>query len=780
MQNRIKNDFMFKYFLIIFSLFLMIEGYAQKKQGSWTDYLSYTEASKIAVSPDKVFCSSSGGLFYYDLQDNSVNKVSDAVQLSDFGIKTIAYSQVNDVLVVAYNNSNIDILYNNRVVNLSDIKRKQLSTDKSINNICFMDDEAWLACGFGIVVINLKKQEIKDSYLIGEGGTTLGVNDIEIYGGYIFAATDKGILKARKDDTNLLDYRNWNRITNIPHYTDKFNQIENHGGSLVVNYTPDQWDQDQIYFSNGDKWDIYLPQIRYAYDIKSNGKYLTVTSREQIFVVDDTHNIVKILDNYKLGDEDIKPINPRSADITGNGIIWIADNTSGMVKVSDEQFEAVRLNSPMDNSIFSMHHSGADLWIAPGGTKGWEVARFQRYSNNQWNYFRKGSNPELDGVFNILRIATDPFKSSHFFAASWGGGVLEYQNDKMVNHFTNKNSALQTALPNQPDEPYVRVAGMDFDSEGNLWITNSEVPQNLHRLSPDGKWASFTLPEVASRYNVGQVVVNRYDDKWVVILSGHDMYVVNKKGDQIKRLLVTSYFNNGQNEILNRMNDIYSIAEDNDGAMWIGTSKGVAVYSSPSRIWDSGSFLATQPSLELNDGLYHPLLENETVTAIAVDGANRKWLGTKNSGVYLVSETGTEEILHFTSNDSPLFSDNITSIEINQKNGEVFIGTDMGLISYMGEAIEGKSTYDSVYVYPNPVRETYDGPVTITNLTENSEVKITDIAGNLVFRTTSLGGQAVWDGRNLNGRRVKTGVYLVFCNDENGEETHITKLLFIN
>jgi hypothetical protein len=306
------------------------------------------------------------------------------------------------------------------------------------------------------------------------------------------------------------------------------------------------------------------------------------------------------------------------------------------------------------------------------------------------------------------------------------------------------------------------------------------VAQNLHSLSPDGKWASFTLPDVASRYNMGQVLVNRTDDKWLIVLSGHDMVVVDKTGERKKRLLVTSYFNNGQNEIYNRMNDVYCIAEDNDGAIWLGTSKGVAVYNNPGRIWDTDNFYAIQPSLDLNDDLYHPLLENETVTTIAVDGANRKWLGTKNSGVYLVSESGTEEILHFTTSNSPLFSDNIVSIAINQKSGEVFIGTEKGMISYMGEAIEGKSTYDSVYVYPNPVRETYDGPVTITNLIENSEVKITDIAGNLVFRTTSLGGQAIWDGTNLNGRRVKTGVYLVFCNDELGEETHVTKLLFIN
>ena len=275
-------------------------------------------------------------------------------------------------------------------------------------------------------------------------------------------------------------------------------------------------------------------------------------------------------------------------------------------------------------------------------------------------------------------------------------------------------------------------------------------------------------------------MVTTNDDKWILIPTGHDAYVIDKTGTQKKRLLVTSYFNNGENEIFNRMNDVYSIAEDNEGAIWIGTSKGVAVYNNANRIWDTDNFYATQPSLDLNDGLYHPLLETETVSAIAVDGANRKWIGTKNSGVYLITENGEKEVLHFTQENSPLLSNNITAIAINQLSGEVFFGTDEGLISYLGDAIGGKDAYENVYVYPNPVRETYDGPVTISGLVENTDIKITDISGNLVYNTQSLGGQATWDGNNLNGNRVKTGVYLVFCNDESGEETHITKLLFIN
>jgi sugar lactone lactonase YvrE len=737
-------------------------------------------ATKIAISPDKIFCATTGGLYFFDLQDNSANKVSDLLNLSDFGIKTIAYNETNDVLVVAYNNSNIDLISKGRVVNLSDIKRKQLTTDKTINNISFIDNEAWLACGFGIVVINLIKQEIKDTYVIGENGTTVEVNDIEILDGFIYAATNKGILKADKEGSNLLDFQNWVQIQNIPHYTDKFSFVEIHAGKLIANYTPDEWDGDQFYILNGNEWSTYLPQIRYSYDIQSNGKYMVVTSREQVFVVDENQQIVKEINSYKFNNVLVKPITTRSSGISGNGSIWIADYTNAMVKVVGEQTEQIRLNSPMDNSIYNLNQVGSDLWVTPGGTVGWEAPRFERFGNNQWHYYSRNNYPELDDFANILTVAVNPTNTNHFFVSSWGGGVLEYNNDQFVERYTNKNSPLQTALPTQPDAPYVRVAGMDFDSYGNLWMNNSEVAQNLHMLTPDGEWTSFTLPEIASRLNVGQLIVNRFDDKWMIVLGGNDAYVVNKDGSKKKKLLVTAYFNNGQQEEYTRMNDIYSIVEDNEGAIWIGSSAGVGVYNSPGRIWEAENFYATQPSLDLNDGIFHPLLKNETVTAIAVDGANRKWLGTKNSGVYLVSESGTEEILHYTTNNSPLFSNYITSIAINQKNGEVFIGTDKGLISYMGEAIEGRATYDSVYVYPNPVRETYDGPVTITNLIENSEIKITDIAGNLVFRTQSLGGQAVWDGRNLNGNRVKTGVYLVFCNDELGEETHITKLLFIH
>lgn len=386
----------------------------------------------------------------------------------------------------------------------------------------------------------------------------------------------------------------------------------------------------------------------------------------------------------------------------------------------------------------------------------------------------------MSGFFDIVQIVINPSDPNHVFAASWGGGVLEFKNGQLLKRHNNLNSPLETAIPGQPNEPYTRIGGMVFDSDNLLWITNAQSSKGLHSLSMSGEWKSYELPEVAGlQYTIGQVIVTRNNDKWIVVPRGRDVYVVNKDVTRKKYLPVTSYFNNGQQEIVNRMNDIYSIAEDLNGDIWIGTSKGIAVFANPNRVWQEATYYAYQPSLELGDGIYHPLLDTETITSIVVDGANRKWLGTKSSGLYLVSSRGDKEITHFTVENSPLLSNNITSLALHPKTGELFIGTDLGLISYQGDAPEGESNFNQVYVFPNPVRETYHGPVTIKGLMKDTDIRITDVAGNLVHKTKSLGSQVMWDGKNLNGRRVSTGVYFIFAADASGEQAHIAKLLFI-
>ena len=173
------------------------------------------------------------------------------------------------------------------------------------------------------------------------------------------------------------------------------------------------------------------------------------------------------------------------------------------------------------------------------------------------------------------------------------------------------------------------------------------------------------------------------------------------------------------------------------------------------------------------------MLGTEIITSVAVDGANRKWVGTYSSGAYLLSEDGSAKLLNHTEENSPLLSNTIVSIDIDDKTGEVWFGTSKGVISVRGDATLGGEQFGDVYTFPNPVRETYQGNVTITGLMRNTEIRITDVSGNLVYKTVSEGGQATWDLRTYNGDRVSTGVYLVFCSSEDGTAALVTKMLVI-
>ena len=775
---------MYKILILTVIACIAFPSVAQQQPNSWQEHLSFANGKKIAVAQNKIYCVTEGGLIYFNTNDNSLNKITRVNGLNDFGIRTIAWSDKHQMLVVAYENSNIDLIRNNTVTNLSDIQRKQMTGDMNIYNITIRDDEAFLSCGFGVVIINLARREIKDTWYIGPNGSALKVNDVEVFDSFVYAATDNGLFKADIQSQNLADYHNWEIVNNIPQPDRKFNFLMAHGGLLIANYTPDEWREDIMFGFDGMEWGPYIPSIKYISDAQVAGDFLLIASRYEVYIVDRNHAITEIVNTYAFTGETVTTVYPRSASMGSEGTVWIADNDYGLVRVSGQNTESYFPEGPSDNLVFSLYANKNNLWVAPGGRTDawvniWQAPRIQHYSDRKWNTLSQKNIPEMEGFQDIVEIVAHPSNPNHLFVASWGGGVMEILNGEFVNRYTNKNSPLQTALPLKPDDPYVRIGGLDFDTEGNLWITNSEVEKNLHKLSPDGKWDSYTMAEI-TKNNIGKVIVTQNNDKWIQVPRGNDLYVVNKDASLKKKLQVTSYFNNGKQEIFNRMSDVYSIVEDHRGAIWVGTSKGVAVYNNPRQIWDSGTLLAIQPSLDLRDGNYHPLLETEVITAIAVDGANRKWIGTRNSGVYLVSETGENEIIHFTADNSPLLANNITALAINQGSGEVFIGTSAGLISYKGDAISGKNTYANVYVYPNPVRETWKGAVTITGLVADTDIKITDINGNLVHQTKSLGGQAEWDGKNLNGNRVKTGIYLILCTDKMGEQTHIEKLLFIH
>jgi len=319
---------------------------------------------------------------------------------------------------------------------------------------------------------------------------------------------------------------------------------------------------------------------------------------------------------------------------------------------------------------------------------------------------------------------------------------------------------------------------MAFDKSGNLWMTQTQVPGSIKVLKSDGSW--IVNPITIDAPTIGDIIITRAGHKWIILPRGYGLFILDDNkthelfsDDRYKYLIVEDT----ENQIIS---NVYSIAEDKDGNLWVGTDQGPLVYYNPESVFDN-KLKANRIKIPRNDGsgLYDYLLKTETITSIAVDGANRKWIGTSGSGAYNVSSEGTILLHNFNEMNSPILSNNIVSLAVDDKTGDIWLGTSKGIQSYRGNATEGEEQFSKVYSFPNPVRENFTGNVTITGLIKDSQIRITDISGNLVYETVSDGGMATWDLTTYNGQRVATGVYMVFCSSSDGSQSTVTKILVI-
>ena len=737
--------------------------------GDWQIHLPYNNTTHVVEAADRIYCSTGSAVFYLDKGDNSLTRMSKVSGLSDVQVSTIGYQSSGDILVIAYTNANIDLVREGVVYNISDIKRKSILGDKSLNNIAVYDGLAYIACGFGIVALDLQKNEIKDTYYISIGQD--GVNQVAVYNDTIYAASDIGLYKAQISNSNLSDFNSWILETKLA--ATPYSSIVSLSGKLFI-------------VQSNNPSDTILNDSVFVRDVDGNWSNFDASLSENIFQIVSSYARILIVANGTVYKYDVNgtklatysnPVDPRHAILDADGNIWIADFYAGLNQ--NNASWGVYPKGPGSSNVFDMAFGEEDLWVAPGGrTGGWNSANIQdgifNYIDNNWE---SRDNTYYNNVRDFIRVVADPSDKDRVFAGSWGYGVAELYQGSMVKLYGegNTDSALQSVIPNSN---LIRIGGLAFDQIGNLWVTCTAVENLLCVRKPTGTWYGYDFPAIGSASRVADVMVDQQGYKWVLlhnegILVFDDNGTLGNKTDDQNVHLVSAVGSG------NVALDVRSIAEDLDGEIWVGTNQGVYVFYSPSLVFTNDDYDAQQILVE-QDGYFQYLLETEAVTALAVDGANRKWLGTENAGVFLMSEDGITELQHFTTDNSPLISDNIITIAINHVNGEVFFGTEKGLISYKSNATAGVLTHTDVYAYPNPVREGYTGYIAIKGLVTDADVKITDISGALVYQTKALGGQAVWDGKNFNGEKAHTGIYLVFATNEDGSQTVVTKIMMIN
>jgi len=751
--------------------------------GSWRTHLPYNKVVDVVVIDDMVYAATELSIFTYNKLDNRVDRFDKVRGLNDIGISAIGYNDITREILVAYSNTNIDIITDqSMIINIPDIKAKEILGKKTINDVTFRDQFAYLSTGFGIVVLDMERKEIADTYYIGPNGDAIEVNSIAFNDTSIMAVTESGLYYADKNASNLADFHQWKKDASLLYPNATYNLIASFAGNIVINLKGESFGTDTMFISNGVSWDYFEKN-------KNNNRHQFTVAPDNLLITNQYNVGVYNTDmemDFSIWSPDGKSIQPLSAD-KDDDFVWVGDLTRGLIKTVPPgwQAEFIKPNGPSTNNVFDLDAGGLNVWVASGGRQSNWAKLYMKdgvfsFVDETWKTHNSWNTPAMDTISDYVCVTVDPANSNITYVGTWQAGVMKFENNELAQIFDENNSTLRPWIAN-PN--LVNISGIDFDSQHNMWVANSGAPNLLSAMKNDGDWVSFNLGGSLSGKDIAEMIIDAYDQKWIIKRSEGLLIVFNEGGtlddssdDKVKVL----YSTEGAGNIPG--NKVYSFISDMDGEVWVGTDKGVAVFYSPESIFVSGSDYDAQRILvPRNDGsgLADYLLETELVTSIAVDGANRKWIGTERAGLFLFSEDGLEEIEHFTTENSPLLSNNITSISINN-DGEVFIGTAEGIISYKGTATPPQPPGTKVYAYPNPVRENYTGLIAIKGLVSDTYVKITDSYGNLVYQTKSEGGQAIWDGLNSNGEKVATGIYMVFAFTEDKTEKVVTKILVVN
>ncbi|MDD2965718.1 MAG: two-component regulator propeller domain-containing protein [Bacteroidales bacterium] len=767
-----------KYLLTLFASLALATASAQQETSihEWRDHLPYNRGVQVINTGNTVYSATRYGLFSYDKSYESVTRYNKVNGLSDSEIADIGFSTSLQTLVVAYTNTNIDLMVGGKVINLSDIKRKNILGNKTINKVTVDNQYAYLACGFGIVVVDMARHEIHDTYIIGDNGSMVDVQDVVLSPQKIYALTTQGVYEANRQGTILALYQSWNKINTLPHPDLAYSAGAWFADRLVAAQANDAYNDDTVW--------IYNPATQTAqkmasstysncYRIQNAGDNLAISYEGNVDLLNNSFQSLYLI--YKPSNVYLQP---SACSMEGTQTAWIADRRYGLVKVTGQGWtgEFIAPQGPYSQKVYDLSTHGNNLWIAAGGRSSvWGNLYIRdgisNLDGNTWKTFNHTTQPAMASVWDVVAVKTAP-SSGKTYAATWGMGVLEITDGQITNQFDTTNSSLEPWLANPTQ---TNISGVNFDAEGNLWVANTGASSLLHKMTPSGQWTAYNLGGSMSGIDIGNLIVDQYNQKWVMMRKDHSIMVFNENNEPSKRARILNEVS-GNGAIPG--NKVYALCEDLDGEVWIGTDAGIAVFYNPGAVLTGTSNFDAQRIVVSLGGYNQYLLENETVTSIQVDGANQKWIGTDRAGAFLLSADGTEEIFHFTAENSPLFSNSIIDIAIAD-DGTVYFATPNGIVSFKGEATPPQPSNDNLTVYPQPVPQGYEGVVAIKGVTGNAWVKITTISGNLVYETRAQGGQAIWNAKTMDGEKVSTGVYLVFITNDDGTETAVTKIMVV-
>lgn len=744
--------------------------------GQWKSMYCYYGATAAAAGPEKVFCGTSTGFFTLDIEDNITVKYSKVNGMGDAEVSYVAHDPQSGNVLIAYKNSNMDIFKDGVFRNVPDIMVSPIPGDKSINHLLAYHQKAYVASSLGVIVVNLQEGYIDFTTPFYEDASRLPVWSTAIQNGKIYAATTKGLFRINLTDPFIQDYTKWEKISNKPFRKIVASEDAIYGLQLSMSSGA----SDSVFKIN--------PSGAVTHFYTSTRKIGTIGIGKL--------KGVWVGENYNPGAGNVTYYNEEG--IAGKSYDAFAptnilETTSGELFFSDydftKQYGGLRTpstgrntighapdgpESPLSADIWAYN---GEVWLAHGGhATNWDFLgnrkAFSAYRNGVWSNFAN----KVNGFgIEFLSDASTIYKDRNTGIVYIGmamGGMIEVDKENNVALF---------------QEPYfgtygtaIIVSGMGQDDKGNMWFSNLGANNPIRAKGIDGNWRSF-FPSNATNRNATNLIIDDYGNKWCAMTASGGVFVFSDGGtldnvfdDKSRSLRV------GENNGNLPSNIALSLAKDQDGAIWIGTNNGIAIVENPQETLEKGTPALIKIARFDEEGTGSKLFEGKTVTTIAVDGNNNKWIGTNDAGVWLLNDDATEIIHYFNRNNSPLPHNTITSIDIDPITGDVYISTEAAVVVYRGKAVESSNDYaETLTVYPNPVPSGFEGFIGIKGLKGNTEIRITDITGQLVAQFSTEGGQAVWNGKDYTGRRPQSGVYLIFATDKStGKTEKAGKLIF--
>ena len=741
--------------------------------GKWRDCLDYSRVEHVEPAGEWVYAAARNGIFRYDTLYGTIERLNRITGLSDMGVTAMAYDPLTRCVAMAYANSNIDLLVDGKVYNLSDIKRSEISGDKSIYNIRFHNGMAYLATGFGIVVVDVARHEIKETCYIGNGGAYTVVRALAFGSDSLYAATGEGLKRISLGEPHIGISDRWTTDHRLAGVT--VTMLDCADGKILAGgytYDPEQIDLYCLQGTAATRWNSGMVRT-----MRAGGGRITVTHEVGIAVYDTQLQRLDTLAAYDWG-----ALACFDAVCSDTATLWAGHEWGGLFRIRTSGNTYLMPDGPFSqDNVYRIVAFGNRTMICPGGhtttyANAYINSNLPTCVGNTWRSYSDAGGL-LSGVTDLLDAAVNPYDTAETVVAFWGTGLASLRNNEVqqVYNSGNTDGALQ---------PYdiggfstLRTGAVQFDRSGNLWVLVSNSSSALAMRSADGNWHRFNTSALASEPSVDKLVCDSITGYLWFCGRDNVIYVHDGK-DRMARVNP----NNGSKLSTDAVN---ALVQDRTGNLWIGTNKGIKVIYDGYNAFRNGGNGESAPvncsNITITNGeFYEYLMAYESITTIAVDGANRKWVGTSSGGLYLLSANGLEQLQHFTAENSPLFSNKIIALAVQPVTGEVFVGTDRGVQTYRSTATYAESwPDDEVYAFPNPVRPDYDGPIAIKGFTRDGLVHITDAAGHTVFTTRAQGGQAIWYGRNLDGKPVASGVYYVFAADAEGSNRSVAKILIV-